>query len=354
MRMRKYFQAVNEAQAQAMEADPNVYVIGLGVPSPTGIFGTTTGLLQKFGADRVLDMPSSEGGMTGVTLGTTIAGYRPVMVHMRVDFAILAMDQMVNQVAKWHFMYGGKMRAPMVFRMIIGRGWGQGPQHSQSLQSWFAHVPGFKVIMPTTPYDAKGMLMAAIRDDAPVIVFEHRWLYGLEGEVPEEPYFVSLDNARVAREGADLTIVATSYMVIEALRAAEILSNTYGIGAEIIDLRSLTPIDVPTLVASVKKTGALLAVDTGGIHFGTSAEIVAAVTEAMKQPMKAAPKRIGLPSVPSPTSPSLAEAFFPRAIDIAAAAAAQLGLPLDRLPEQSAPPASGWHDTPDPSFTGPY
>ena len=170
----KYYQAINEAPRQAMEEDPKVYLLGLGVPGPTGIFGTTSGLLDRFGPRRVLDMPSSESGMTGVALGSTIAGFRPVMVHMRVDFAILAMDQMVNQVAKWHFMYGGKMRAPMVFRMIIGRGWGQGPQHSQSLQAWFAHVPGFRVVMPTTPYDVKGMLIAAIRDDAPVVVFEHR------------------------------------------------------------------------------------------------------------------------------------------------------------------------------------
>lgn len=348
----KYYQAINEALRQAMDEDPKVYLLGLGVPGPTGIFGTTSGLLERFGPRRVLDMPSSESGMTGVALGSTIAGFRPVMVHMRVDFAILAMDQMVNQVAKWHFMYGGKMRAPMVFRMIIGRGWGQGPQHSQSLQAWFAHVPGFRVIMPATPYDVKGMLIAAIRDDAPVVVFEHRWLYGIEGEVPEESYAVPLDTARVARAGKDITIAATSYMVLEALRAADILA-TLGIDAEVIDVRCLAPLDTGTLSRSVAKTGALVAADTGTTAFGSTAEIITAVQEAGAWQLKRPPRRIGLPNAPSPTSPSLADAFFPRAQHIVETVAELFAIPAERIPPE-APPERRWRDIPDPTFTGPY
>ena len=186
MRDLKFSEAILEAQSQMLADDPNVLLMGLGVPGPTGIFGTSSGLQEQFGSDRVIDTPSSENAMTGVALGASVLGKRPIMVHMRVDFAILSMEPIVNQAAKWHYMYGGKMRAPIVIRMIIGRGWGQGPQHSQSLQSWFAHVPGLKVVMPARPLDAKGMIISAVRDDAPVVIFEHRWLYNLSGPVPEE------------------------------------------------------------------------------------------------------------------------------------------------------------------------
>ncbi len=352
MRKIKYSQALLEAQAQCLEADPSVLLMGLGVPGPTGIFGSTTGLVDRFGKDRVLDMPASEAGMTGIGLGMTVAGFRPVLIHIRVDFATLAMDQMVNQVAKWHFMYGGKMRAPMVFRMIIGRGWGQGPQHSQSLQSWFAHVPGFKVVMPTTAYDAKGMLISAIRDDAPVVMFEHRWLYGIEGEVPEAPYEAPLDKAKVMRIGKHVTIAATSYMVIEALRAADLLA-TVGIDAEVIDVRSLVPLDVETIANSVAKTGALVVADTATVNFGVSAEIVAGVVEANVSALKHSPQRVGSPFAPSPTTPILADEYFPRAFHIVKTVAKMLGVDPSRLPPE--PPAPGkWHDVPDPTYTGPY
>jgi pyruvate dehydrogenase E1 component beta subunit len=353
MRKLRYYQAINEAQRQSMEADPSVLLLGIGVTGPTGIFGTTSGLVDRFGKDRVLDIPSSEQGMTGVALGMTVAGFRPVMIHIRVDFATLAMDQMVNQVAKWHFMYGGKLRAPMVFRMIIGRGWGQGPQHSQSLQAWFAHIPGFKVVMPTTPNDVKGMLLAAIADDAPVVVFEHRWLYNIEGDVPEAPYKVSLDKANIVRRGRDVTLVGTSYMMLEALRAAELLA-TLGIEAEVIDVRSIVPLDTATITASVKRTGALVVADTGTIDFGVGAEIVSRVVEADVSALRHSPRRVGLPYCPSPTSPALAEEFFPRAIHIVRQVGEMLGIDLARLPTEPSTGGGRWHDTPDASFTGPY
>jgi len=346
-----YVEALREAQATCLRADPDVYVIGLGVPGPTGIFGSTSGLVDEFGPDRVLDMPSSEGGMTGVALGTAICGMRPIMVHMRVDFAVLSMETLVNQAAKWHYMYGGKMRAPLTIRMIIGRGWGQGPQHSQSLQAWFAHVPGLKVVMPATARDARGMLISAVRDDAPVILFEHRWLYASTGEVPEGDDGEPLDGARVLRKGKDVTLGGYSYMALEALRAASLLEQV-GVDAEVIDLRTMTPIDMGTIGASVARTGRLVVADTAHASFGASAEVAAQTVERNFADLAAAPVRIGLPDVPTPTTPALADAFYPGPREIARAALDLLGSDRELPPE--APDPRPWNDVPDMSFTGPY
>ena len=345
----KYFEALREAQAQCLESDRDVVVMGLGVPGPTGVFGTTKNLADDYGTDRVFDMPSSENAMTGMLLGASSNGMRPIMVHMRVDFAVLSMEPLVNQAAKWHYMYGGKMRAPLTVRMIIGQGWGQGPQHSQALQAWFAHIPGLKVIMPTTAHDAKGMLIAAVRDDAPVISIEHRWLYGVSGAVPEEMYETPIGKARIMRPGKDVTIVAASYASLLALRAAEMLADA-GIDAEVLDLRTITPLDRESIVQSVRKTGRLVVADTGTAEFGISAEIVCTAVEGASESLKSAPRRVGLPSVPTPTSPALSEHFYPRAINIAEAAAATLGVKV----QFTEPETGKWHDVPDPSFTGPY
>lgn len=347
----KYVEALREGAADLMAADRNVFIIGLGVPSPTGIFGSTTGLLERFGKERVLEMPASENGMTGVILGASVVGMRPIMVHMRMDFAVLSMEPLINQAAKWHYMYGGKMRAPITIRMIIGRGWGQGPQHSQSLQAWFAHIPGLKVVMPTTPYDAKGMLISAVEDDAPVIIVEHRWLYGVTGEVPEGLYRVPLDKAVVRREGKDITIAATSYMTLEALRAAEIL-EAIGISAEVVDLRSLTPIDTEVLFASVRKTGRLVTADTGHTSFGVAAEVTARVAQGAFSALKAAPRMLALPQIPTPTSPALADHYYPVARDIASDVLAVLG--SDKSLPPAAPDPRKWMDVPDPAYKGPY
>jgi acetoin:2,6-dichlorophenolindophenol oxidoreductase subunit beta len=347
----RYQDAIREAHAQILAADPRTYVIGLGVPGPTGVFGTTKGLQEQFGEDRVLDMPSSENAMTGIALGTSLLGRRPILVHMRVDFAVLSMEPLVNQIAKWHYMYGGHMTAPVTVRMIVGRGWGQGPQHSQSLQSWLAHIPGLKVVMPTSPHDVKGMLIEASRDDAPVIIFEHRWLYGVTGDVPAEMYSVPLDKASVVRQGKDVTLAATSYMTLESLRAAEILASI-GIDAEVIDLRALTPIDLPTLSHSIEKTGRLVVSDIGHSSFGVCAEVLAAVTETCFAHLKSAPRRVTIPHAPTPTTPALADHYYPRAMDIAREAAMMLGA-ADRLPPDAVD-GRRWKDVPDPSFTGPY
>jgi acetoin:2,6-dichlorophenolindophenol oxidoreductase subunit beta len=344
-----YAQAINEALDQCMTADPAVYVMGLGVPDPGGVFGTTIDLAQKHGSKRVRDMPLSENAMTGVATGSALVGMRPVLTHQRIDFALLAIEQMVNQAAKWHYMFGGRMSVPLVVRMIVGRGWGQGPQHSQSLQAWFAHVPGLKVVMPATPGDAKGLLIAAIEDDNPVVFLEHRWLHGISGPVPEDRVAIPLGSARIAASGDDVTLVATSYMVLEALRAATLLADA-GIAAEVIDVRTLSPLDMPTITASVAKTGRVVVTDTGWTNCGFAAEIVARLSEAAFADLKAPPRRVAMPDYPVPTSPALANPLYPRAQDIARAAQETLGL----APTIVAPPQTTPGDVPDPSFAGPF
>jgi len=347
----KFFEALNEAVDQCMARDPSVYIMGLGVPDPKGIFGSTVGLQQKYGTTRVMDMPCSENGMTGVAIGSALVGMRPVMTHQRVDFALLAMEQIVNQAAKWHYMFGGKLSVPMVIRMIVGRGWGQGPHHSQSLQTWFAHIPGLKVVMPSLAYDAKGLLIAGIEDNNPVIFIEHRWLYNISDRVPEEYYSVPLGKARMMREGTDVTMVGVSYMSLEALRAAERMEKE-GISAEVIDLRSIRPWDEEMVLESVKKTGRLVVADNSWKSFGVAAEIVSTVTEKAFSALKAAPERVALPDCPSPTSPALNEHFYQRAGHIHLAAKRALG--LDPVTDLLAVAAGQRLDVPDASFKGPF
>ena len=352
MRQLKYFEAIREATDQAMGEDPSVFLVGLGVPDPKGIFGTTLGLQEKYGEDRVQDMPLSENAMTGVILGMAISGMRPILSHQRIDFSLVAMEQMVNQAANWHFMFGGQVNVPLVIRMIIGRGWGQGPQHSQSLQAWFAHIPGLKVVMPTTAHDAKGLMLAAIKDNNPVIILEHRWLYAISDIVPEDSYTVPIGKARVVKEGADLTIVSSSYMTLEALKAAECL-NQIGVSIEVIDLRSIKPWDVECVLGSVKKTGRLLVADTGGIEFGISAEIIATITELAFSELKVSPTRIGLPNYPCPTSPALAENYYPDFEDIIRTAEKLCKFEFDYSRLDSIK-NSGHRDVPYSDFTGPF
>jgi pyruvate dehydrogenase E1 component beta subunit len=299
----------------------------------------------------VFDIPLSENAVTGVAIGTAISGMRPIFTHQRVDFALVAMEQMVNQAANWHYMFGGTMKVPLVIRMIIGRGWGQGPQHSQSLQALFAHIPGLKVVMPTTPQDAKGLLIAAVEDDNPVIFLEHRWLHGVRDQVPEGLYRTNIGEARTLRHGTDVTIVAVSYMTLEALRAAESMDKE-GISAEVIDLRSIRPWDVKTVLESVRKTRHLVVADTGWSTFGVSSEIISTVVEQGFGLLESAPERLGLPECPCPTSPVLAAQFYPRAGHIHRAAKRTLGLRalsdvLDLTPGEPL-------DVPDSSFNGPF
>ena len=311
----KFFEAIREAIDQSMEKDDSIFVIGEGVPDPKGIFGTTLGLQEKYGDKRVSDMPLSENCMTGVCVGAALCGLRPILIHQRVDFSLLSLDQIINNAAKWYYMFGGHLKVPIVIRLIIGRGWGQGAQHSQNLQALFTHIPGLKVVMPTTAHDAKGLLISSIKDNNPVIFIEHRWLHNISDYVPEEYYSIPLGKGRLMKEGKDITIAATSYMTVEAIKAAEYLKKG-NISAEVIDIRTLKPLDDEIIINSIKKTGKLLVLDLGYYTSGFAAEIIARVTEKAYKHLKLAPKRITLPDIPTPTSPSLTRYYYPNQIDI--------------------------------------
>lgn len=347
----KFYQAINEAIDLCMANDPSIYIMGLGVPDPKGIFGSTLGLQKKYGSLRVMDIPCSEAGMTGVAIGSALVGMRPIITHQRVDFALLAVEQIINQAAKWHYMFGGKGTVPLVIRMIVGRGWGQGPQHSQSLQAWFAHVPGLKVVMPSTPYDVKGLLISSLYDNNPVIFMEHRWLYDIAGYVPEGIYHVPIGKANISKEGEDLTIVATSYMTLEALWAAEILFRE-GIRVEVIDLRTLKPLDEGLILNSIEKTGRLIVADTGWKTLGFGAEIIARVAEEKLMSLKCPPYRIGLPDCPTPTTLGLARYYYPGAGEIVKAAKKMLGLNIEEVALDRT--ASVPLDIPNINYTGPF
>lgn len=355
MRQLTYAAAIHEALDLALSRDPSVFVIGEGVPDPKGVFGTTTGLQQKYGEQRVMDMPVSENGMTGICIGAAISGMRPVLVHARVDFSLYSFDQIANTAAKWWYMFGGKQSVPIVVRMIVGRGWGQGAQHSQSLQALFAHIPGLKVVMPASPADAKGLLLAAIEDPNPVIFIEHRWLHGISGSVPPGYYTEEIGTSRLVHKGKDITIVALSHMVVESLRALQILEKE-GISCELIDLRSVTPYDRTAIIRSTKKTKRLLVADTAVARAGFSAEIITSVVES-GVPIVSPPVRVTLPTIPTPTSWKLAEQYYPTYVDIVEKVMGMMGKKkpaIDRVLEKNKPEKGVRSDVPDPSFTGPF
>jgi pyruvate/2-oxoglutarate/acetoin dehydrogenase E1 component len=314
-----YAQALLEATVQEMEADPSVILYGLGVDDFKGIYGTTLGLQEKFGVDRVFDTPLSEDAMTGIAIGAALAGLKPIHVHIRMDFLLLAMNQLVNMAAKTHYMYGGSLNVPLVVRSIIGKSWGQGAQHSQGLHSLFMHVPGLKVVAPSTPYDAKGLLVESIRDPNPVMFVEHRLVHLFKGYVPETSYTVPIGKSRILSEGADVTLVGVSYMAPECLRAKHLLEKE-GISAEVIDPVSLSPMDWEPIVASVQKTGKLIVVDTSWLTCGASAEIITGVIERLPSKLNLEVKRMGFAPATCPPTPRLEDLFYPNPVRIAQAA----------------------------------
>jgi len=325
MRKISYCEALNEAMSQEMQRDPNVFVYGIGVPDHKRIFGSTVGLVEKFGPERCFDTPLCEDTMMGFGLGAAINGMRPINVHIRMDFLLLAMNQLANMVSSYRYATRGKLDVPMVIRTVIGRGWGQGFQHSKSMYSVFAHIPGLKVVLPTTPRDAKGLLISAIRDDNPVIFIEHRWLYWQEAEVPEEPLTVPLGEANVLREGEDITVVATSWMNVEALKAAEILDRR-GVAIEIVDPRTIAPFNDELIVKSVEKTGHCIVADNDWLNCGFSAEVAARVSEKCFGKLESPVHRIGFAPTPCPTARHLENEFYPNAVDIIRAVEEILGL----------------------------
>lgn len=310
MARKTYLQALNDAMRQEMERDPNVFILGEDVGKFGGCFGVTQGLFDQFGEMRVRDTPISESAIVGAAAGAAAAGLRPIAELMFVDFIGVAMDQLFNQAAKMRYMFGGKAKVPMVLRMPQGAGVNAAAQHSQSLEAWFMHIPGIKVCIPSTPADAKGLLVSAIRDDNPVVFLEHKLLYGLEGEVDDDLYETPIGSGKVVREGSDVTIVATALMVHRALEAADILAKD-GISVEVVDPRTLVPLDKNCILDSVRKTHALVVVHEAVKNAGAGAEIAAMVAEEAIEYLDAPIVRIGAPFCPVPFSPTLEQAYMP-------------------------------------------
>jgi len=309
MAVTRYMEALNQALVSEMERDPSVFIAGEDVASG-GVFAVTQGILEKFGGKRIRNTPISESALIGLGIGAALTGLRPVVEIMFMDFMACCMDQIVNQAAKMKYMFGGKMSVPMVVRTPAGAGLGAGPQHSQCLEVLFAHIPGLKVVMPSTPYDAKGLMISSIRDDNPVLFVENKMLYRVKGEVPEESYAIPIGKADVKRTGKDITIVATSHMVGTALKAAAELEKE-GVDAEIIDPRTISPLDKGAILESVEKTGRLLVVHEAVRNFGFGAEVAAIVSEEGFDFLDAPIMRIGAPFMPVPFSKPAEDRYIP-------------------------------------------
>ena len=303
-------EAIREALAEEMRRDPRVFIMGEDVAEAGTPFKVLSGLVEEFGTERVIDTPISEAGITGLAVGAAMTGLRPVVDIMFGDFLTLTMDQMVNQAAKVHYMSGGKLRVPMVMRTTLGAPRRSAAQHSQSLHAWLSHIPGLKVILPSTPYDAKGLLKTAIRDDNPIAFFEDKMMYSLKGPVPAEEYTIPFGVADIKRAGTDVTIVATSSMVLTALEAAKMLEEI-GISAEVVDPRTTFPLDKQTLIASAKKTSRAIVVDEGYERYGVTAEIASVIAEGAFYYLDAPVKRMGAMDVPVPFSPALEDLTVP-------------------------------------------
>lgn len=310
-----YGLAINEALKQIMRKDESVFLLGQGLKSPWYVGSTCTGLIDEFGSDRVIDTPVSENAITGCAVGAAIAGMRSIVIHPRMDFMFYAFDPIINQAANWYYMNGGKRSVPVVIWGIINRGGEQAAQHSQALQALFAHIPGLKVVMPSNPYDAKGLMIAAINDNNPVVFIDDRWLYNVEGDVPTDIYEVPIGKGNILRHGSDITIISVSYMVKESMMAADELTGQ-SISCEVLDLRTVKPLDEELILKSVEKTGRLIIVDGGWKSFGIGAEIAALVAEKGFNSLKFPIKRISLPDIPAPASGVLEKIYYKKAKDI--------------------------------------
>jgi len=315
MRELTYAQAINEALRQSMKEDERVILLGEDIGVYGGIFQVTAGLLNEFGPERVIDMPIAEAGFTGASVGAALTGMRPVVEIMFIDFTTVCMDMIINQMAKMHYMFGGRGKVPMVLRINIGAGRGAAAQHSQSFHALFMHIPGLYLAAPSTPYDAKGLMIEAIKNDNPVVFVEHKKLYIEKGDVPEESYTIPFGEAEIKREGSDVTIVATHALVLRSLNAAEEAAKE-GIEVEIVDPRTLVPLDKGTILESVKKTGRLLVADEGHKTCGVAAEISAMVAEEAIYYLKAPVARVCSPDTPVPFSPPLEQAYIPDVKDL--------------------------------------
>ena len=306
---KNYADAINQALHICMKKDKRMICYGLGINDPKKIFNTTKGLEEKFGAKRVFDVPTSENALTGIGVGAAINGVRTLITHQRLDFSLLSMDQIINSAAKWRYMFGGKVKVPLTIRMIIGRGWGQGPTHSQNLTPLFCNVPGLKVVMPTFASDAKKLLIKSIFDPNPVIFLEHRWLHGIEDNDFINRKIKKLKFSNIVKEGKDLTIVSMSYLTLEALKASKILYKN-GIKCEIIDLISLKPLNINRIIKSLKKTKRLLVLDTGFPYCSIASEITSLISQKMHNELKHPPVVMTMPDIPEPTSFNLTKNLY--------------------------------------------
>ncbi|OGT32229.1 MAG: acetoin dehydrogenase [Gammaproteobacteria bacterium RIFCSPHIGHO2_12_FULL_35_23] len=334
-----------------MQLDKSVLCYGLGMNDPTRIFGASEGLVEEFGEERVFDMPTSENAMTGVGIGLAINGFRPVFSHARLDFILLAMDQIINNAAKWNTMFAGAMSVPITIRLLVGRGWGQGPTHCQSLQANFAHIPGLKVVMPSFPEDVYGLLLSSIFDNNPVIFIEHRWLHNIVCDT--NPYdFVPLGKARTVVNGSDITVVSMSYMTIEALHAIKFLQER-GVNCDLIDLRTVKPIDWETIYKSINRTGKLLVLDTGFEFCSIASEIISKVSMDCFNNLNIAPRRLAMPDVSVPTSYILANSLYTYSENIASEICKMLKVDIDTQPLKNKRDNFP-RDTPGDWFEGPF
>ncbi len=315
----KFREAIHDATMMAMERDPSVFLIGVGIIDPRAVWGTLSGALKKYGPERVVEGPLSEDAITGMSIGAATMGLKPILVHHRMDFVMLTINQLFNHAAKWPAMFGHQQTVPMVVRAPVGRGWGNGPQHTQSMHAMFSHVPGMKTVVPSNPKDAKGLLLAALEDGGPVMYIEHRWLYEDDAPVPAAYYTTPIGKAEVVRPGTDVTIAAIGPMVGESLKAALALEKT-GLSAEVIDVRTIRPLDSATIVRSVQKTGHLVVADSDWGPCGVAGEIIARVSEKAFEALKEAPMRVVWPETCVPSSQAIEAQFYPGAKEIQEAA----------------------------------
>jgi pyruvate dehydrogenase E1 component beta subunit len=316
MRTITYCEALKEATAYILEKHSNAFLYGIGVPDHTEIFGSVKGIYEQYGDRRCFDVPLCEDTLAGFGLGAALGGLTPIFINIRVDFLLLALNQLANMISSYQYMMNGSYPLPFVIRAVIGRGWGQGCQHSKSCQSIFAHIPGLKVVMPTTPSDAKGLLISACEDMNPVVFIEHRWLYWQEEEVQEGPFRSTIGEGRVLRKGKDVTIVATSWMNVETLKAADILRRKAGVDVEIVDPRTIYPLDEQIIYESVNKTHNCIVADNDWTFCGFSSEVAALVSDNCFPSLENPVKRVGFKHTPCPTARHLENEFYPNSIEI--------------------------------------
>ncbi len=347
----KFNEAIDETFLEIFKKNKNSIIIGLGSNDPKSIFGTQEKVKKKY-PDRVLDMPLSENSMTGIIIGAALNGIKPILVHQRLDFALLSMEQIINQAAKWNYMFDGKKNVPIIIRMIVGRGWGQGPQHSQSLQSIFAHIPGLKVVMPSTVESAQHLLFDSFHDKNPTIFIEHRWLHNLDGKKIQNLKANPLGKSKFLSKGKKLTIIASSYMTIEILRIQK-ETKDLDLSLEIIDLQSISPIDENSIIKSVRKTGNCLILDTGHEKFGVSSEILKIIVNKCFNHLKKKPEIIANPFIPVPTSFAISKYYYPNKYQITKKIFEMLNISLLKIPK-SLKDYDYFGDQPHLHFKGPF